>query len=304
MGFLEAGASVTILDRSMEAVEATVKELSSFDTDVHGMSVDVSSAAAVSDAMDELFEGASGTAGKPAADILCNVAGITRDGWLTRMSEENWDAVIDVNLKGTFLTTQAFARKRMALNEAALPSEGGVVKPAPASVINIGSIVGKIGNMGQANYSASKAGVVGFTKTGERVRVSEASPKHPPPQGACPLVGSPSPPMPPSASLQTLPSGGTFSREGASSAQHPGKLHLTRLHRHTHERRGAREGGWVGPWVGGLGLRPQAHECTRSARQPLPSSPCFDRDGPSTTQPPVHLLRPSPVIRVWFQGNQ
>jgi len=165
MGFLEAGASVTILDRSMEAVEATVKELSSFDTDVHGMSVDVSSAAAVSDAMDELFEGASGTAGKPAADILCNVAGITRDGWLTRMSEENWDAVIDVNLKGTFLTTQAFARKRMALNEAALPSEGGVVKPAPASVINIGSIVGKIGNMGQANYSASKAGVVGFTKT-------------------------------------------------------------------------------------------------------------------------------------------
>ena len=165
MGFLEAGASVTILDRSMEAVDATVRELSSFDTDVHGMSVDVSSAAAVSDAMDELFDGASGKA--PDADILCNVAGITRDGWLTRMSEENWDAVIDVNLKGTFLTTQAFARKRMALNEAALPSEGGVVKPAPASVINIGSIVGKIGNMGQANYSASKAGVVGFTKTGE-----------------------------------------------------------------------------------------------------------------------------------------
>ena len=72
------------------------------------MSVDVSSAAAVSEAMDELFDGASSASAPrlPAADILCNVAGITRDGWLTRMSEDNWDAVIDVNLKGTFLTTQ------------------------------------------------------------------------------------------------------------------------------------------------------------------------------------------------------
>ncbi len=80
---------------------------------------------------------------------LVNNAGITQDSFLSKMTEKQWDLVMDVNLKGMFLCTQALMP---------LMTEGG-------SVVNISSIVGKAGNMGQANYSASKAGVVGFTKS-------------------------------------------------------------------------------------------------------------------------------------------
>jgi len=88
-------------------------------------------------------------------EIVVNCAGITLDSTLFKMTEENFDRVIDVNLKGVFLVTQAFAK-------AAVDSK------TPQSVINISSIVGKIGNFGQANYAASKAGVIGFTKTAAR----------------------------------------------------------------------------------------------------------------------------------------
>lgn len=84
-------------------------------------------------------------------DILVNNAGITRDGLLMRMKEEDWDAVININLKGTFLTTKAVTRLMM--------------KQKSGRVINITSVSGVTGNAGQANYSASKAGVIGFTKT-------------------------------------------------------------------------------------------------------------------------------------------
>ena len=104
-----------------------------------------------------------------ASDILCNCAGITKDGWLTRMDEKSWDDVMDVNLKGTFLMTQGFVVSRAggidALKGAAA---GGASDGTGGSVINIGSIVGKLGNLGQANYTASKSGVVGFTKTAAR----------------------------------------------------------------------------------------------------------------------------------------
>eukprot|EP00088_Acartia_fossae_P064090 TRINITY_DN7873_c0_g1_i2.p1 TRINITY_DN7873_c0_g1~~TRINITY_DN7873_c0_g1_i2.p1 ORF type:complete len:247 (-),score=43.31 TRINITY_DN7873_c0_g1_i2:197-937(-) len=85
-------------------------------------------------------------------DIVINSAGITKDGWLLRMKEKDFDQVIDINLKGTFLVSQTAA---------ALMKEGNI----KGSIVNIASIVGKTGNMGQANYSASKAGVIGFTKT-------------------------------------------------------------------------------------------------------------------------------------------
>ncbi len=85
-----------------------------------------------------------------AVDILVNNAGITRDGLLLRMDEEQWDAVLDVNLKGTYHATKAVLR--------------GLVKKRSGSIINISSIVGLVGNVGQANYVASKAGVIGFTK--------------------------------------------------------------------------------------------------------------------------------------------
>ncbi len=83
-------------------------------------------------------------------NILVNNAGITRDGLLMRMKEEDWDAVLDTNLKGAFNTVKAFMRPLM--------------KAADARIINIASVIGLIGNAGQANYSASKAGLIGFTK--------------------------------------------------------------------------------------------------------------------------------------------
>merc|ERR1712001_497708 len=89
---------------------------------------------------------------KRPPDIVVNSAGITKDGFLLRMKEEDFEQVIDVNLKGTFLVTQAAAS---LMKEQQL---GG-------SIVNIASIVGKTGNIGQANYTASKAGVIGFTKT-------------------------------------------------------------------------------------------------------------------------------------------
>lgn len=84
-------------------------------------------------------------------DILVNNAGITRDSLLPRMSEENWDMVIGVNLKGVFNCTQAVIRSMM--------------KQRSGRIVNIASVVGQIGNIGQANYAASKAGIMGLTKT-------------------------------------------------------------------------------------------------------------------------------------------
>jgi 3-oxoacyl-[acyl-carrier protein] reductase len=83
-------------------------------------------------------------------DILVNNAGITRDGLLMRMKDEDWSAVIDVNLKGTFYCTRE-AVKLMA-------------KAKTGRIVNISSVVGEMGNLGQANYCASKAGIIGFTK--------------------------------------------------------------------------------------------------------------------------------------------
>lgn len=84
------------------------------------------------------------------ADILVNNAGITRDNLVMRMSEEEWDQVIDTNLKGTFLCIKAFARPMM--------------KQRWGRIVNVSSVVGMLGNPGQANYVASKAGVIGLTK--------------------------------------------------------------------------------------------------------------------------------------------
>ena len=84
-------------------------------------------------------------------DILVNNAGITRDGLLARMKEEDWDAVLSTNLKGVFLTTKAVAKLMM--------------EQRAGRIVNMASVVGVSGNAGQANYSAAKAGVIGFTKT-------------------------------------------------------------------------------------------------------------------------------------------
>jgi len=91
-------------------------------------------------------------------DIMVNNAGITKDGLLMRMSDDDWSAVIDVNLKGTFFFTRAVARPMMKNKSADGVQQGGVI-------INIASVVGIMGNPGQANYTASKGGVIALTKT-------------------------------------------------------------------------------------------------------------------------------------------
>lgn len=91
-------------------------------------------------------------------DILVNNAGITKDGLLMRMSDADWDAVLNVNLKGTFLFTRAVARPMMKNKDADGTQLGGVI-------INLASVVGIMGNAGQANYTASKGGVIALTKT-------------------------------------------------------------------------------------------------------------------------------------------
>jgi 3-oxoacyl-[acyl-carrier protein] reductase len=91
-------------------------------------------------------------------DVMVNNAGITKDGLLMRMSDDDWDAVLDVNLKGTFLFTRAVARPMMK-NKASDGTQLG------GSIINIASVVGIMGNAGQANYTASKGGVIALTKT-------------------------------------------------------------------------------------------------------------------------------------------
>jgi len=109
------------------------------------VSVDVVSEPAVNAFFDKIMEEAG------QIDVLVNNAGITRDGLLVRMKTTDWDAVLDTNLKGSFLCTQAVAKIMM--------------KQRYGRIVNIASVVGAIGNAGQANYSASKAGVIGFTKS-------------------------------------------------------------------------------------------------------------------------------------------
>jgi len=111
----------------------------------HILYFDVSKEDSVSSAFEEIIK-ISGT-----IDILINNAGITRDGLLMRMKSEQWDDVLNTNLKGVFLCTK-YASKFM-------------MKKRSGSIVNISSVVGIIGNPGQANYSAAKAGVIGFTKT-------------------------------------------------------------------------------------------------------------------------------------------
>ncbi len=91
-------------------------------------------------------------------DILVNNAGVTKDGLLMRMSDADWDTVLDINLKGTFLFTRAASRPMMKNKSATGEQAGG-------AIINITSVVGIIGNAGQANYTASKGGVIALTKT-------------------------------------------------------------------------------------------------------------------------------------------
>ena len=140
------GAEVIInYSSSDEKAEEVVNSIRNSVGKAHKLKFDVSKEDSVSLAFEEIIK-INGT-----IDILINNAGITRDGLLMRMKSEQWDDVLNTNLKGVFLCTK-YASKFM-------------MKKRSGSIVNISSVVGIIGNPGQANYSAAKAGVIGFTKT-------------------------------------------------------------------------------------------------------------------------------------------
>lgn len=128
-----------------EAANEVKAEVEAIGTRCELLYADVSDFTAVEEMMKKAFE----VFGR--IDVLVNNAGITRDNLIMRMSEEDWDAVINVNLKGTFNCCKHIARK--------------MLKQREGKIINIASIIGEMGNTGQANYGASKAGVIGLTKT-------------------------------------------------------------------------------------------------------------------------------------------
>ena len=139
------GAHVILGDVNLEGAEKTAAELKQNGAKASAVRIDVSSSSDVQSAFDSIIKEY-----KPV-DIVVNNAGITRDGLLVRMKEADWDLVMSINLKGSFLCSQQAAKQMM--------------KQKSGAIVNIASIVGLIGNFGQANYSASKAGLIGFTKT-------------------------------------------------------------------------------------------------------------------------------------------
>ena len=140
------GAEVIVNYSSSDAsAEEVAKSINDKGGSSYKLKFDVSDEESVSTAINQIIR----DSGK--IDILINNAGITRDGLLMRMKESQWDEVINTNLKGVFLCTKNVSKF--------------MIKQRSGKIINITSIVGLIGNPGQANYSASKAGVIGFTKT-------------------------------------------------------------------------------------------------------------------------------------------
>jgi 3-oxoacyl-[acyl-carrier protein] reductase len=145
LSLAKKGANLVIADISSESARETAGEMEALGVKAMPVALDVSKSAEVSRAIEVI--------GKEFGrlDILVNNAGITRDGLILRMKEEDWDAVIGINLKGVFLCSKEAVKV--------------MVKQRYGRIVNIASVVAFMGNPGQANYSASKAGIVGLTKT-------------------------------------------------------------------------------------------------------------------------------------------
>lgn len=163
LALAEAGANVIInYTSNAEAAEAVVQEIEAFGVKGFAVKANIANAEEVKEMVDQIEERFD------QVDILVNNAGITKDNLLIKMKEEEWEQVMDVNLKGTFLCTKAVVRK--------------MIKQKSGKIINISSVVGVIGNPGQANYCASKAGVIGFTKSlarelaGKNINVNAVAP--------------------------------------------------------------------------------------------------------------------------------
>jgi 3-oxoacyl-[acyl-carrier protein] reductase len=143
--FGERGANIVIVDVNQEKIDHAVADLRHINRDVVGIKCDITQETEVENLVKQVKEQFQ------TIDILVNNAGITRDKLLMRMSLEDWEAVIRVNLTGTFLCTQKASKIMMHQRK--------------GKILNIASVIGIIGNAGQANYAAAKAGIIAFTKS-------------------------------------------------------------------------------------------------------------------------------------------
>jgi 3-oxoacyl-[acyl-carrier protein] reductase len=139
------GASIAAIARSEEALKDTLEAIRAAGGTAEGFALDVVDGAAVDATVEKI------AARFVHIDVLVNNAGVTRDGLLARMKSEDWDMVINTNLKGAFNLTKPVGRL--------------MVKQRAGRIVNISSVIGLMGNAGQANYAASKAGLIGFTKS-------------------------------------------------------------------------------------------------------------------------------------------
>lgn len=143
--FAAEGADIVCVSRTAENSEKVANEVRQLGRKAWAHAVDVSDAKAVAEVAEKILAETS------KVDVLVNNAGVTRDGLLMRMSEEDWDTVLNTNLRGAFAFTKAFYRV--------------FAKQRAGRIINVASVIGLMGNAGQANYAASKAGLIGFTKS-------------------------------------------------------------------------------------------------------------------------------------------
>src|ERR1700733_3042861 len=139
------GAAIAAVARSEDALKETLEAIRATGGGADPYALDVSNEADVKPAVDKIV------ARFQHVDILVNNAGVTRDGLLMRMKSDDWDTVLDTNLKGAFLLTKPVGRL--------------MVKQRSGRIVNMSSVIGLMGNAGQANYAASKAGLIGFSKS-------------------------------------------------------------------------------------------------------------------------------------------
>ena len=156
------GADLALCDVQAEWLADTTAKVQALGRRSQAYAMDVANGVAVTEAVNRIVSDFG------RIDILVNNAGITRDTLMIRMSEEDWDAVLDINLKGAFLVTKAVVKYMM--------------KQRSGAIVNIASVVGVMGNAGQVNYSASKAGLIALTRTmakelgGRNVRINAVAP--------------------------------------------------------------------------------------------------------------------------------
>jgi len=145
MTFAKEGADIVVADVNLEVAQKTASEIEALGRKALALEMDVTDYTKVEAGLNKILD----KFGK--VDILINNAGITKDNLILRMSQSEWDAVINVNLKGTFNCIKAVSRP--------------MIKQRSGKIVSIASIIGLMGNAGQANYAASKAGIIALTKT-------------------------------------------------------------------------------------------------------------------------------------------